>query len=215
VTGYCPDCGNTLCICDDEAREALVRRVVKAFGGENALKLRELGHAHARLDANARYFLAGIAVDIVLESITDARAFVQDYDARGDREVGPHRFRRILQPVGKRVEPILVVHDVASSSSAARLARRASTNRGSMRPVHILDDPQGFVDALVEAGVLRQVPGQQTHEGWEYHYAVILPKPPHGHEWRVDGVEPDVVRVRCACGARAKRPNRLPIEVPF
>ena len=80
----------------------------------------------------------------------------------------------------------------------------------------ILADPQGHVDALVEAGVLRL-------ENHTTLYTVIQPKPAHQHEWRVamdvDNVNAHVsttVRLIChECHATHDVTNRLPIESPL
>ena len=54
----------------------------------------------------------------------------------------------------------------------------------------ILADPQGHVDALVEAGVLRL-------ENHTTLYTVIQPKPPHEHRWEVETASESSVMLVC------------------
>ena len=101
----------------------------------------------------------------------------------------------------------------------------------------IIANPQAHIDALVEAGVLKQIttdhygnfngPGRPC-------YAIVQPKPPHVHDWRISGetlvqertyakqqgwvittqVDWAMIPLKCACGESRWMVNKLPIEVP-
>lgn len=94
--------------------------------------------------------------------------------------------------------------------------KRSTTATHYWLALKILADPQGHIDALVEAGVL---------EAWApkngvQPYAVVAP---HVHEWQVTNAMPGDALGRCeiACATCPPNvltncvvPNRLPIEVP-
>ena len=106
----------------------------------------------------------------------------------------------------------------------------------------VIANPQAHIDALVEAGVLKQIttdhygnfngPGRPC-------YAIVQPKPPHVHDWRISGetlvqertyakrqgwvitTEVDIgpahwamLPLKCTCGEVKWVVNKLPIEVP-
>lgn len=82
---------------------------------------------------------------------------------------------------------------------------------------HILADPQGHIDALVEAGVLERL-GTWGAEPSGRHITAYGVVQPHVHDWRVIGpTQADSVSqvlVGCGCGNKHWVLNRLPIEVP-
>lgn len=100
-------------------------------------------------------------------------------------------------------------------------------NRDKMSPESIIAnlviaDPQGHVDVLVAAGLLERVGAESdVLVGGRAAYQVVVPEPPHEHEWRVTGMVPGYplagseVRVACfGCDLVRSVANHLPIEVP-
>lgn len=75
----------------------------------------------------------------------------------------------------------------------------------------IVEHCEEVVDALVEVGVLRVTAGPTDKR-----YAVVLPEPPHEHEWGITGrgFLPMTIRLVCDCGEERIVLNKLPIEIP-
>jgi hypothetical protein len=82
----------------------------------------------------------------------------------------------------------------------------------------IIADPQVHVDVLVQAGLLERVGSESDLKvGGRPVYQVVVPEPPHVHEWGVAHVDDErvTVTVNCPCGEwRQDIVNKLPIEVP-